>query len=179
VLIAAVVSQQEAGLMLLAQRVTSIPVGLLGGSISRVYLAEATQKQSEGRLGEFTRRIMLTLLKIGLGPFLLLAVAAPILFQYIFGEEWIRAGTMVTWLVPYMLLQFVASPVSTILHATGNQAMAMVLQLFGFSLLIGSILLTAKIGSPYVFESFAVAAIIYYLSYIGVIMFLARPKAQS
>lgn len=177
VLIAALVGKQEAGYMLLAQRVTSIPVGLLGGSISRVYLAEAAQKQSEGRLGVFTRRIMLTLLKLGSAPFLLLAVVAPLLFPYIFGVEWGRAGTMVTWLVPYMILQFIASPVSTILHATGNQLAAMVLQIFGIVLLIGSILLASKIGSPYVFESFAVAAVFYYLSYVGVILFLSRPSA--
>ena len=54
VLIAAIVGKQEAGFMLLAQRVTSIPVGFVGGSISRVYLAEARDKRRDGILGQFT-----------------------------------------------------------------------------------------------------------------------------
>lgn len=179
ILIAAVVNKQEAGFMLLAQRVTSIPVGLIGGSISRVFLAEAAQKKIENRLAPFTRKIMLNLVRIGVVPFVVLALLAPVLFPLIFGNGWTRAGEMVTWMVPYMFLQFVSSPVSTILHATGNQFTAMILQLVGFSLLIGSIVIAASVDAMRAFEYFAIAAFIYYSIYLAVILFLIRKERNS
>ena len=169
VLIAAISGPIEAGYLLLAQRVSSVPSSLLGSSISKVYLAEARPKMDEGQLGVFTRKIVKTLFKAGIGPFILLAVSAPLLFPVIFGADWERAGAMVTWMTPFMILQFMASPVSTILHATENQRIAFILQLTGFVLLIGSIIMVGRLSPEWTFEAFALASAAYYAIFLAVV----------
>lgn len=174
ILIASIAGAREAGFMLLAQRVTSIPVGLLGGSISRVYLAEGAKRHREGDLGPFTRGIMRHLLAVGIGPFIALAIVAPLAFPWIFGAEWRRAGIMVSWMAPYMMLQFLASPVSTIMAVTQKQHISFLLQLFGFLLTVASISLASWIDPASSFEFFAVASTIYYAAYVAVVLHRSR-----
>ncbi|MCY1212653.1 Polysaccharide biosynthesis protein [compost metagenome] len=169
VIIAALASPREAGYLLLAQRIVSIPIGLLGSSLSRVYLSESGEREKKGELFSFTRSVMFNLAKTGALPFLIIALASPFIFPHIFGEDWRRAGLMVAWLTPAMMLQFVVSPVATVLHATSNNKKAFYLQLGGFILTIGAIYLAAQISPPKIFEFFAVALAIYYLCYLLVV----------
>ena len=169
VLIAAISGPIEAGYLLLAQRVSSVPSALLGSSISKVYLAEARPRMDEGQLGFFTRKIAKTLFRAGIGPFVLLAVSAPLLFPVIFGAGWVRAGAMVTWMTPFMILQFMVSPVSTILHATENQRIAFIMQLTGFVLIIGSIIMAGRLSPEWTFEAFALASASHYAIYLAVV----------
>ena len=123
----------------------------------------------EGQLGVFTRKIAKTLFRAGIGPFVLLAVSAPFLFPVLFGEDWARAGDMVTWMTPFMILQFMVSPVSTILHATENQRIAFIMQLTGFVLIIGSIIMAGRLNPEWTFEAFALASASHYAIYLAVV----------
>ncbi|WP_158274617.1 lipopolysaccharide biosynthesis protein [Sphingosinicella humi] len=169
-LIASIGGAREAGFMLLAQRITSIPVALIGTNISRVYLAEGAGRHRRGELGAFTRKVMRHLLFVGAGPFLILAIVAPIAFAWVFGSEWDRAGVMVTWLVPSMMLQFLASPVSTIMAVTQKQHVSFLLQLYGLVTMIAAIGLAAAIAPDASFEFFAVASASYYAAYVIVVL---------
>ncbi len=174
ILIGALVGKEEAGFMLVAQRVASIPTGLLGSSLSRVFLAESGERQRTGELGGFTRHVMFRLLQVGLIPFVALAIIAPSAFPLIFGSGWERAGEMVTWMVPYMMLQLIVSPVSTLLHTVGNQWLALKVQALGFTLLVGAPSLTAFVGSDAIFASFAIAATFYYSAYLMAVLSVSR-----
>lgn len=169
ILIGIFVGPAEAGFMLLVNRVSSVPLSLLGTNISKVYLSQATEKRQAGELGAFTRKIMWTLFRIGVGPFLLLALSAPFVMPFVFGEDWARAGAMLAWVMPFMLGKFVVSPVSSILHATRRQATALAMQVFGFVLVIGGMLLNRSIFPAYSFEVFALLSLAYYCVYFAVI----------
>jgi O-antigen/teichoic acid export membrane protein len=179
VMIASIAGAREAGFMLLAQRVTSIPIGLLGTNISRVYLVEGAERHRKGELGHFTRKLMRHLLLLGTGPFLALAILAPVVFPLVFGTEWHRAGVMVRWTVPYMLLQFVASPVSTIMTVTHKQHISFFLQLFGFTLIVAAIGLASWVAPKFSFEFFSVAAAVYYAVYVAVVLRHASATAGA
>lgn len=151
-------------------------MALIGRNISSVYLSEAPTKRVQGELGPFTRKIMGNLFRVGLVPFLLVGISAPFLFPYIFGADWVRAGIMVSWMAPYMLVQFIASPVSTILYVTENQKLAFAIQAFGFVLLLGAVVLGANMMNEYTFEFFAVASAVYYTVYLSIIFNLSGKK---
>ncbi len=164
----------EAGYLMLAMQVLGAPVALIGASVAQVYLAEGTQKLREGTLAAFTRKTMLILLKTGAPPLLLLGVASPYVFAPVFGEDWTRAGYIVAWLTPSFILQFVASPVSMILHVTGRQSTAMILQAAGLVIRVGAVLGAMNNASEYVVESYALSSVVYYLAYLGVIIKIAK-----
>ncbi len=45
---------------------------------------------------------------------MLIGIAAPELFAFIFGSEWREAGVYAQWLAPWLLLVFISSPLSTL-----------------------------------------------------------------
>jgi O-antigen/teichoic acid export membrane protein len=173
-IIAATAAGPEAGFLMLAMRVMGLPMGLVGASIGQVYLAEAPQRLRDGDLAAFTRRMMWTLFKAGAPVLVLAAVACPLLFPLIFGAEWARAGVIVVWLTPMFILQFVASPVSMVLHIIGKLASAMWLQIGGGVLRVGAVVVASQMAPNLITETFAVSGAAFYLGMIALVYVYIR-----
>lgn len=166
ILLVAACAGAEAGFLMLSMQIMAAPMSLLGKSISQVYVSRAPQAIQKGKLGSFTSTIMLRLFKVGLLPSLTLGILAPWLVPFIFGAEWVRSGEVITLLVPWMLLQFVVSPVSMILHVTGNHINAMLLQFFGMAIRTGAVFFAAMFYSNYTTEAFAISSAFFYGIYL-------------
>lgn len=169
-IVAAFAIDSEAGFLMLAMRVIGLPMGLIGRSVSQVYLAEAPQKLREGTLAPFTRAVMLTLFKVGGPPLIMMGLVSPLAFPIVFGQEWGRAGVVVAWLTPWFMLQFVSSPISIVLHVTGHLIAAMMLQLFGLVLRVGAVLGAAWYVNAWTTEIFALSSLLFYAIYISLIL---------
>lgn len=174
ILIAYYAVSAEAGFLMLAMRLLSAPMGLIGGAVAQVYLAEASEKNYEGQLRKFTHYTVRTLAKIGAPPILLAGVAAPFLIPIIFGEEWQRAGIFIAWMSPWFLMQFITSPVSMALHITNNQKIAMLLQFFGLFLRVGGVVIAGLYFGDYIVEIYALTGLIFYLLYLFIVLFVLR-----
>lgn len=172
-IIASALAGAEAGFLLLAMRVLGLPMGLIGSSVAQVYLAEAPAKHRMGELGPFTRRAMWSLFKAGAPPLIAAGVAAPLVFPFLFGDEWARAGWMLTWMTPWFVLQFVSSPISMLLHVMGRQVMALALQAFGCALRVGSVMAALAIGPTWTVEAYALSGAVFYMFYIGTLTFMS------
>jgi len=168
-IIAAVAAGPEAGFLMLAMRVMGLPLGLVGSSVGQVYLAEASQKWRDGELAAFTRRMMWNLLKAGIPPLTAAAIACPLLFPLIFGAEWARAGLIVAWLTPMFILQFVASPVSMVLHVVGELAAAMWLQVVGGVFRVAAVVLAARFAPGWITETFAISGAVFYCGMVAIV----------
>ena len=179
ILIAAAVVGPEAGFLLLAMRAMGLPMGLVGSSVAQVFLAEAPAKLRDGTLAAFTRRTMWALFTSGAPPLLAVGALAPLLVPIVFGAEWARAGWLVAWMTPWFVLQFVASPVSMVLHVIGRQGLAMVLQGFGLILRVGAALLAFKIVEGYASEIYAVSSAIFYGIYLSAAYFAIRLQKSA
>lgn len=169
----------EAGFVMLAMRVMGLPMGLIGASVAQVYLAEAPQKLRDGTLGMFTRRTMMALLKTGAPPLLLVGAVSPFVFAPVFGAEWSRAGALVAWMTPWFILQFLASPVSMVLHVTEKLAAAMILQFSGLVLRVGAVLGAMVWAPAWVAETFAVSGAVFYCVYIAVVMVFTGTRERK
>ncbi|MCC7320674.1 MAG: oligosaccharide flippase family protein [Rubellimicrobium sp.] len=170
IMIVAAYAGTEAGFLLLAQQVMAAPMSLLGSSISQVYVSRAPEALRDGRLAPFTLSILRRLIQIGIGPLILAGILAPILFPLVFGTGWTRAGEIVSWLVPWMALQFLASPISMALHVTGRQSWAALLQVGGLILRIGfTLTVPLFVANGYVI-GLAVSAAIFYAIYTWVVL---------
>ena len=171
ILIAGLTISAEVGYLMLAMRLMQAPMGLIGSSISQVYFSRAVEEHRNGRLGEFTARVMEQLAKVGAGPLIFAGILSPVLFGYIFGVQWTRAGELVAWMTPWFVLQFLVSPVSMSLHVTNNQRKALLLQIFGLVLRIVAVLLgSALLGGAYLSEFFAISGFLFYLAYLWLVL---------
>ena len=112
-LLASLFGQSVLGLYSLALRVLQVPVGIIGSALSQLLYKELSRRKNEQRpLYPYVKRVFLYLLTIALPSFLLLYLFLPDLFGLVFGKEWREAGEYGRLLIPYLLLNFLLSPLS-------------------------------------------------------------------
>lgn len=179
IIIAALAVRTEAGFLMLASRVMFAPMALIGGAVSQVYLSRAPDELRAGTLGKFTTNILGGLTKTGVGPLVFAGIIAPIVFPMIFGISWQRSGEMVAWMTPWFIMQFLASPISMILHITQNQCAALVLQILGIVLRIGAVVVAVYWAQGWVVESYAVSGFIFYLIYFCFVIYITKIQIKE
>lgn len=140
ILFASLLSPAIAGLYMLAHRTLSLPLSLVGRSIGQVFHSRAAEAYLVGNLDQLTLSTFQRLLKIGLGPMIFIAVLAPDIFGFALGEEWRQAGIYAQWMMPWLIFQFVVSPLSIISSVTGHQIGELVSQLLFVIVRIGALL---------------------------------------
>jgi O-antigen/teichoic acid export membrane protein len=172
-LIAAVIEGPEVGFLALATRAMAAPMSLIGKAVSQVYLTTAPRHYRNGILDLHTTDVIEGLCKTGVGPLLFAGITAPYLFPIIFGDEWARAGDIVAWMTPWFVMQFLVSPISLILHVTGQQRTALVLQVTGFLLRAGAVIFATLILKSYVVETYAISGFLFYSLYLIIVMKIA------
>lgn len=172
IIIAAVAIGPEAGYLMLAMKVLAIPIGLIGGAVSQVYLSNASEKYQVGQLSKYTYECILQIIKIGFLPLIIVCILAPFIVPYFFGTAWQRTGSMMLWMLPWFLVQLTVSPVSMSLMVTGHQRVALVLQVFGLIIRVGGLWLFSLYIADYIFEYYAISSFIFYLVYLLVVLFI-------
>lgn len=166
IVVAAAVAGPEAGFVMLAMRVLGLPMNLVGTSVAQTYLAEAPEWHRDGELAARTKRAMWALLKLG-GPVIALAgISSPFLFPIVFGAQWERAGIIAAWMTPWFVLQFVTSPISVVLHVTGQFGFAMILHLSGAIVRVGAVLVIVVLAEDFAAETYALSGAVFYLVYL-------------
>lgn len=179
IIIAAKAVGPDAGHLLLATSAMAVPIGLIGGAVSQVYLSRAPDEMRAGRLAVFTSKIIGGLAKSGVGPLIFIGIISPAIFQLIFGKEWQRAGELVAWMTPWFIAQFLSSPISMTLHVTGNQRTALKLQIFGLVLRVGTVICTGLLAHKYIVEAYAISGLVFYAIYFIVVVRFAGIKFKN
>jgi O-antigen/teichoic acid export membrane protein len=156
----------EAGFLLIAMQVMTTPLALIGRSVGQVFLTEAAERHRVGSLSQFTLEMAWKLFKYSALPLCIVGVSAPFVFPLIFGEAWVRAGTIVMWMTPWVILQFVSSPISTVLHATGRLSTALQLQTLGLFIRVGATLIAVQLTSQMITETYALSSAVFYAVYL-------------
>lgn len=134
-------SPVEAGLFALAQRVLNLPVITIANAVADVLNSIVNDARRTGRLAGTVTGLVGRLVQLALVPMLVLALAAPDLFAFVFGEPWRAAGTIVQALSPWIFLTFVVSPLMRMFAALQRNRRHMLLELSFFTLRLGGILL--------------------------------------
>ncbi len=121
-LLAAFYTPQAAGLFGMAQRVVSLPMALVGSSVSQVFLGEAARVLRDAPLelprlfGRVTRK--LAVLSIAVAA---VGLLSPVLFPLAFGVRWREAGVYAALMAAYCAPQIVTSPISTVVVVAKRQ----------------------------------------------------------
>lgn len=127
-LLAASFGAGSAGAYLLAHRVLTAPLSLIGRSIADVFFANAATAYRNGSLGPLVAGVHEKLAQIAMPHAMVLVLAGPELFSLVFGQEWRQAGVFAQWMAPWCYLILVTSPLSTLFSVLGKQRAEMVFQ---------------------------------------------------
>lgn len=173
-LIAAQSGKAEVGYLMLAMSVVQAPMAVLGTATAQVFLSQAPERARSGGLGALTRSTILALLSTG-GPLLLaIGVLAPVVFPIAFGADWQRAGVIAAWMAPWLLLQFVASPVTMVLYIVHRQRLALALQLGGLVFRLASVWIGAAMFVGHAVEAYAVSGAVFYAAMLGLVLAMVK-----
>lgn len=109
-----------AGALNLVVLVLGTPVNLVAESVGQVFFRQvAMARRGHVSVRPVVRRYVLGLLGVAVPALVGLLIAAPVVFETLFGPGWRQAGEYARWLaIPYAL-KFVISPLSVILPAAG------------------------------------------------------------
>jgi O-antigen/teichoic acid export membrane protein len=134
-----------------ALRIARAPLAMLGASVAQVFQQRAARlAETDGGHGELaalarstTQRLALT----GL-PFAAVLLFAPDLFAWAFGADWRSAGEIARILLPWMLMNFVTSPLSQLPLIVGRQPTAFAFGVAYQATMVVPYVLGAALGWP-------------------------------
>lgn len=147
-LLAAFYGPYVAGQFALVQRVVSLPMAFIGQAVAQVYFGESASalRDSCAALYRLFLRVSKQLLLLAAVPMIVLLVAGPWLFTFVFGRNWHAAGQFARLLGPMVAAQLVASPLSQTLTVLERQTWQLGWDIFRLLLVVGSFATAAFLG---------------------------------
>jgi len=160
---------EVAGWFFLTQKVLSVPLSLIGNSVSQVFLGEAARLLKEPpKLQNLYRQLNKKLFAIGLLPAIILAIGGSSIFKLVFGHEWVQSGTYAQVMAFVFLAKLTTDSVINF-AVIERQDLSFIWALIRLVLVLFSILLPAWYGRPgfWAIVSFSSAMIVsYVLKYV-------------
>lgn len=153
---------KQVGFFSLTLLVVNIPLTTLGRALSQVFIAESSElvKTNIKELKRLYLKIIRNLLFLGIVPCMVLIFWAPILFPFIFGNEWYLSGKISQYLAIMYLIQFITVPTSQLLTIMENQETQLLWDILRLLVVFASIYLPFSRGSDFLIT----------ISYFGISM---------
>jgi len=164
VVIAATAASPEAGFLLLAIQIMLAPVNLVGAAVSQVFLSRAPQAHRDGVLPEATFEVLRNFVRYAIIPLVVLVLLAPTLVPYLFGARWERAGVVMIWMLPWVVMSFLSTPISVVMYVKERQVSALVVMLIGLVFRLGVLMLAVSRDPALGVEVLCIANALWYFS---------------
>lgn len=104
-----------------AWTILQVPIGLMNSAISQVFFQKLSRVQP-GEMYPLVKSTVIRSLLITVVPFGTIYLVSPWFFLFLFGDQWDLAGDIARALTPWLAMQLVTSPISTIFVVTDKQA---------------------------------------------------------
>ena len=124
-LVIAGISISALGQFSMAWRMVEIPAALIGSALAQVFfqrLAVVPRGEMVGVVLASVRRAAL----FGVLPFTLVFILSPRLFPFVFGPGWEDAGIYAQALAPWLFMNLITSPISTIFVVAERQHISLI-----------------------------------------------------
>jgi lipopolysaccharide exporter len=127
------------GYYALAYRMLNSPLSPIGQAIGHAYLSTVIQQR--GRLKEFTFYIYNRQVEILFPICLLLCITAPEITTFLLGDSWETTGILLQWMAPFVVLSFIATPLTELFTILEKQHISTLYQILLLIVRIVSLLL--------------------------------------
>lgn len=133
-------SQSFFGSYDLSFRMLKIPLLLIGVSLGQIFYNKCSALYANKReMFPLLKRTTFLLLAISIVPFTIIFFYGEPIFVWVFGDQWVLAGRISEILAPWLMVNFIASPISTLPMVIGKQVLffwigliSTAIQLIGF-----------------------------------------------
>lgn len=176
ILIAKFFTTSILGQFSLAWKMVQMPMGIIGGSLSQVFF----QKISNAKRTDLYRIAIQFIIKaflIAAPIFLLIYFLAADVFKFVFGENWELSGQAVSTMVPWLLINFVTSPLVFVMLVLNKQAEILIFSILYATVPLILIIVFHECGFLYVLEMITYAMSIMLLLFSTLIMYEAKKES--
>ncbi len=99
-----------------------LPVVFVGAAIGQVLFRKSSVLYNENKpIFPIVSKVIFLLVALSIIPFIIIGYFGPELFSFIFGERWEQSGLMAAIMIPWLMLNFIASPLSFLPILLGKQ----------------------------------------------------------
>lgn len=176
VLLSAFFSVSSLGQFALAWRLLQSPISLINGTLSQVYYQHFTQLPYNERHSFLCSCIKKSFI-IGILPFTVLYFISEWLFIFLFGEEWRQAGYICSILIPWLFLNFITSPISSIYVVLKQEKILLIFSIFYMTIPLGIIFfINNNLNDTLIYVSNAMSLLL--LIFILIALFLTKKHAK-
>ncbi len=121
-------------------RLLAAPSSLIGTAIGQIYFQQASSRIARGEsIKDLTLKLIKGLAFIAIPGFSMVVLFGGPLFSFLLGKAWYSAGLYAGAIAPWLCVNFITSPVSTLPLIIGKQKIAFLISLIGNSLILLSI----------------------------------------
>ena len=113
-LLAAYAGAAATGWFSLTQRLLLLPTLLISGAITPVFYSRAREAHAAGTLAAFTQRVLNAICGANVFFVVFVALFGETLFALLFGAPWTRSGTYAAAMAPWLLVNFMVTPLATL-----------------------------------------------------------------
>jgi O-antigen/teichoic acid export membrane protein len=181
VLFLAFFSAAEAGFFSLTIRILSLPLGVISNAVAQgFYPALAEVQDDRLKTMHLFESMASALFLISLTGFGFILATGNHLFRLVFGEQWATAGFYAQLLVPYFLVVFISSPLSSLALVQGRQKEVLWLISAVTVLRFGALIVGAQMESaPISVGLFSLVSFLIFLVYLVWLLQLAGLTLHS
>lgn len=139
------------GFYSLATRIIFAPLGILSNASAKVYSQKVSDlyNNNEDAYG-FTLRFLKSLAKKIILPLVVIVAFAPVIFAFVFGENWREAGVYTQILSPWLLMVFTTGAISFIPSLVKMQKKALIIEIFYMIFRLTALLIGVYFDSIYI-----------------------------
>ena len=169
-LLSAYASAAATGWFALTFRMLLLPTVLISGAITPVFYSRAREAREDGSLREFTERMLGAIGGVNAFFVVFVALFGEPLFALVFGEAWTRSGTYAAVMAPWLLVNFMVTPLATLPLVFHRQGMDFffhaALLVLRASAMLGGLALGGDLPGVAAFSAASALCILAYLAWI-------------
>ena len=117
-------------------------------SVSQVYYKYISEMyHNKENVYNFSKKLIIKLLFIGIPAFIIFSIMAPKLFSFILGAQWETSGVYSQYLTPWLFTTFIVSPFAFIPIVYNKQGKALYLELINIILRFTGVIIGSYFNS--------------------------------
>ena len=160
VLLLKLFSKEDFGLYDLSFRMLRMPLIFIGVALGQVFFQRCAEKvNSDEDIVPLITKAIKTLALLSIVPFSIIFFFGEEIFAFVFGEEWRESGRFSEILVPWFMMNFIASPISAIPVILRKQREFFRLAILGTTIMISAIVIPAFLFNFDIISTFYVLSI--------------------
>lgn len=141
-IIGALFNQEMLGFYALAFRVLSVPSAFIGNSVGQVFFKQLSDRyNSQKMIRNFLYKIWGTLFLITIIPTIILLLWSEPLFAFVFGDQWLTAGTIAMIMAPLLAIDFISAPTGKTLIILEKQKVMPAFSFFNLTVRSGGLMI--------------------------------------